>query len=227
MTQLRGLAPVPWDSVFSRFLLEKKYDKGQRKSPWFWLSRLLLYSFVDDFQFDLNRKEGSNILFFTSFVERKSIVDNFKKVRELVKSDLMIKEPTKSSISLIKGFHLLTLLPSWNKSLKCYNLIFSDRLCLLIEIIRIKRLHQVLTQLPPSYHLIVTFYDSLLPESYAIEYFRLLSIKSAVLQHGQFTSWRADNFFDCGIEFKTFKSDYFLAWNKLKKNYTLLGYGVI
>ena len=211
--QLRGFAAVPWDSVFQRFLLEKHYDKKKRKSAWSLLRRVFSSCFKDTFHFRFE-EQGSSILFFTSFIGRKSVIDNFMKVRGLVNSDLLIKEDNYSKISLSQGIKFLPLLISWNKAIKVFGHNRSDRYSLLYEVVRLYRLHKTLEQLPSTYRLIVTFYDSFLPESYAIEYYRLMSVKSATLQHGQFTSWRADHFFDCGIEFKTFKSDFFLAWNQ-------------
>lgn len=211
--QLRCFAAVPWESVLNRFLLEKHYDKKKRKSPGHLLSRAVRSCFRDTFHFRLDQQNGS-ILFFTSFIARKSVIDNFMKVRGLVNSDLLIKEENYSRFSFFQGLRMIPLLFSWNRALKHLVINQSDRYSLLYEIVRLYRLHKILESLPSSYRLVVTFYDSFLPESYVIEYFRLLSVKSAVLQHGQFTSWRADNFFDCGIEFKTFKSDYLLAWNQ-------------
>lgn len=210
---LRGFAAVPWESVLNRLLLEKHYDKKKRKSSRTLLWRLIRSCFTETGRYRLEQQH-SQILFFISFIARKSVVDNFMKVRGLVNSDLLIKEEGYSRFSLWQGLRMMPLLVSWNKSVKVFSLDRSDRYGLLSEIVRLYRLHKELEKLPSNYRLLVTFYDSFLPESYGIEYFRLLSTESAVLQHGQFTSWRADNFFDCGIEFKTFKSDHFLAWNK-------------
>lgn len=211
--QLRGFTAVPWESVLKRFILEKYYDKGKRKSSKTLLWRLIRSCFTDASRYRLEQQH-SYILFFISFISRKSVVDNFIKVRGLVNSDLLIKEEGCSKFSFWQGLRMMSLLVSWNKAVKVFGLIRSDRYSLLSEIIRLYRLHRVLESLPSTYRLLVTFNDSFLPESYVVEYYRLLSVKSASLQHGQFTSWRADTFFDCGIEFKTFKSDYFLAWNK-------------
>lgn len=211
--QLGGFAAVPWESVLNRFLLEKHYDNKNRKSPIHLLLRVFRSCFRESVQYRFNQQNGS-ILFFISYISRKSVIDNFMKVRGLVKSDFLIKEETNSRFSLLHGLKMIPSLFMWNKAVKNLSLNQSDRYSLLLEIIRLYKLHKELEQLPSTYRLIVTFYDSFLPESYVIEYFRLLSVKSAVLQHGQFTSWRADNFFDCGIEFKTFKSDYLLAWNQ-------------
>lgn len=211
--QLRGFAAVPWESVFQRFLLEKHYDNKERKSPLFWMIRVLDSSFKDNFHFRFEQ-QGSTILFFSSFIGRKSVIDNLMKVRSLANSDLLIKEDKIAKISLSQGIRFVPLLVSWNNAIKKFGLCRSDRYSLLSEIVRLYRLHRTLELLPSTYRLIVTFYDSFLPESYAIEYYRLKFVESATLQHGQFTSWRADNFFDCGIEFKTFKSDYFLVWNQ-------------
>ena len=213
--KLKGFADVPWDSVFTRYLLQKHYDNNPRtKSNWFWLKRIIHSALfkVDVFDEDIT---GYSILFFSSFTGRKSIMDNFLKVRNLVKSDLITMSSKKQVMDLPHLFGIVFSLPNWSKSLKIYNLNSQDHLQLLYETTRLYRLHKLLSKSHlEHYKAIVTFYDSFLMESYAVEYARLLNVKSIVLQHGQFISWRADTFFDCGIEFRTFKSDYFLCWNK-------------
>ena len=43
--QLKGFSPVPWNSVFNRFLLEKKYDKNTRKGFFLLVPTTLLLMF--------------------------------------------------------------------------------------------------------------------------------------------------------------------------------------
>ena len=165
--QLKGFAAVPWESVLNRFLLEKHYDKKKRKSPGHLLSRAVRSCFRDTFHFRLDQQNGS-ILFFTSFIARKSVIDNFMKVRGLVNSDLLIKEENYSRFSFSQGLRMIPLLFSWNRALKHLVINQSDRYSLLYEIVRLYRLHKILESLPSSYRLVVTFYDSFLPESYVI-----------------------------------------------------------
>lgn len=213
--ELKGLAKVPWDSVFARFLLEKKYGNvTATHTSSYWIKRIIRYVLYPSIAFD-QVLIGSRIVFFSSFTGRKSIVDNFLKVRSIVQSDIIIKSDKHLKIDIINAFRLLYLAFFWNQTLKRYNLNRADRYSMVLETLGIVRLHDVLSKLKVSdYNLLVTFNDSFTLESYAVEYFRLYGIKTATLQHGQFVSWRADTFFDCGIEFRTFKSDYFLCWNK-------------
>lgn len=213
--KLKGMANVPWDSILARFLLQKHYDDTPRnKTAWFWICcimRTVLFK-MDTFKEEVS---GNSILFFTSYTGRKSIVDNFLKVRGLVHSDLIIRTNNTKQMNLSPLFSMIFLLPQWNKMLKEYKLNIQDHFQLLYEVSRIYRLHNLLSKVHiEHYKALVTFYDSFLMESYAIEYARTVGVKSIVLQHGQFISWRADTFFDCGIEFRTFKSDYMICWNK-------------
>lgn len=213
--ELKGLAKVPWDSVFERFLLEKKY--GNVTVPHtssFWIKKIIHSILYPSIVFD-KIITGSHIVFFSSYTGRKSIVDNFMKVHNMVQSDLIIKTDKNVKIDIKNAFRILFLSFSWDHTLKQYNLNRADRYSMVFETLGIVRLHDALLKLKVSdYKLLVTFNDSFSLESYAVEYFRLFGIKTATLQHGQFISWRADTFFDCGIEFRTFKSDYFLCWNK-------------
>lgn len=213
--KLKGFADVPWDSVFGRFLLEKKYgDVTAPHSTSYWMKKILHSIFYPSIVFD-KTLAGHPVLFFSSFTGRKSIVDNFLKVKGLVPSDLIIKANYKPRIDFRNALRLFFLSFSWNESLKHYRLTRPDRYSMVYETLKVARLHDILVNLNlREFKLLVTFNDSFTLESYAVEFFRLSGIKTASLQHGQFISWRADTFFDCGIEFKTFKSDYFLCWNK-------------
>ena len=119
--QLRGFAAVPWESVLKRFILEKYYDKGKRKSSKFLLLRLIRSYFTDTCLFRFEQQHGS-ILFFISFIARKSVVDNFMKVRGLVNSDLLIKEEGYSKFSFWQGLRMIPLLMSWDNAVKIFGL---------------------------------------------------------------------------------------------------------
>ena len=135
---LRGFAAVPWESVLNRLLLEKHYDKKKRKSSRTLLWRLIRSCFTETGRYRLEQQH-SQILFFISFIARKSVVDNFMKVRGLVNSDLLIKEEGYSRFSLWQGLRMMPLLVSWNKSVKVFSLDRSDRYGLLSEIVRLYR----------------------------------------------------------------------------------------
>lgn len=111
-------------------------------------------------------------------------------------------------------------MPFWLLSFRKRDIPFVQKLIILN---RLAYLYQVFGYIKKNieihnYSLFVSYYDSLTEDSFWEELFRLEKIKTASLQHGQFISYRENTEINCGIELRTFKSDFLLCWNK----YTLI-----
>ena len=110
-------------------------------------------------------------------------------------------------------------MPFWLLSFRKRDIPFVQKLIILN---RLAYLYQVFGYIKKNieihnYSLFVSYYDSLTEDSFWEELFRLEKIKTASLQHGQFISYRENTEINCGIELRTFKSDFLLCWNKYTK----------
>ena len=99
------------------------------------------------------------------------------------------------------------------------NISLSQRIYIVRNLLQLYRLEETQKRLElDSYKLLVTYYDSWVPEAYMVQKFKLKGIKTATLQHGQFTAKCGNSFIDSGVEFRTSGSDYFLCWNKFTRD---------
>jgi len=213
--KLIGFPELAWDRIFKRLMLEHEYGERQsKKKQWYTLIKIFLLPFFPRESYFLDSKK-SKILFFLSYTERKNVKEGFLSVRNLVEADLIQTNFGFSSFCFTKGVKLLFYyVPKWFPHTDINGLNLSERLRMLEILIVLYRLNDFVKTIDLNYNILVTYYDSLERESYMVEYFRHLGLKTASLQHGQFVGWRDNTFIDSGIEFNTFKSDYLLCWNQ-------------
>lgn len=215
--RFRGFANVPWNSVFQRYYIEKECGyKSAVHSSLYYALKIVILSFFQRERYELDNNDSS-ILFFMSHQERKAYGDSLYNIQHLAKSDLL-HSPQRDykRFHFFEGLRIVFLLiPNWYCQVSTWEKKLRNQLFLLQTLVDMYWLSKKLDELNlEKYRLVVTFYDSFPIESYVVEYFRLHNVKSASLQHGQFTCWCEDTLINSGVELRTFKSDYLLCWNK-------------
>lgn len=215
--KLKGLPNVRWDKVLKRLDIEEQ--TGYKKSAFREFSKFIASPFLDklDLSFEKSGDLGK-ILFYQSFFERKSYRDQIINAHNLIPSDLFIyNEKRKISYHFGQGLKIILLyMPSWffsfwREGASLWQAI--GYLTCITKFYYLLRLIQKDTDIY-RYKLLVTFYDSMPEEAFLSQMFQLNNIETATLQHGAFTAWRENSIINCGVELRTFNSDYFLCWNK-------------
>lgn len=169
---------------------------------------------IDKYRFDISNQ--GHILFFQSYQDRPSSYGRVENVRSLVRSDYLRCISQKRELRFLSGFKLLvSYIPQWMQSLGRTNIPVEYKisvLCNLLELWYFKRELPVIEY--NKYKLVVSYYDSISEDSFLLNQFARRNIKTATLQHGQFTAWRENVLENSGVEFRSSNSDYFLCWNK-------------
>jgi len=215
--QFIGFPTLSWDSIFMSKLLQFEYGfvKFSKKELFRQFCKILIVSIISRERYSFEDCK-SKILFYQSGVSRINVLECIKNIRSLVRSDLLKTSFGVKDVKLREGFCLLFYyIPSWYKNLRRVGFSYGEIVYTINDLLVLFRLNQAISNINVStYKLLVTYFDLPTNESYVVELFKSFRIKTVSLQHGQFVSWGADTFMDCGIEFKAFKSDYLLCWNK-------------
>lgn len=208
-----GFEHVRWDKIFIRLQYELECGISPNSRSCYLTS--ILYK---EPTYSLDRKSGRRIFFIQDSPNRKSCQQQFTAVCNLVSGDcLQSFSPFRLRINSPKDvlrlyFHYI---PSWKKTVSGLCLSAGERRQVLSSLVRLWHFKKRLSSIVPSdYKLLVSYYDSVITESYVVELFRSSGVKTATLQHGQFNSYRENVFTNCGVEFASFKSDYMLCWNR-------------
>ncbi len=205
---------IEYDVLFSRQSLKNDcviVDKLV-KAP-FKLLRCAFFPKFDHMDFDT--KEDSKILFYLSDPTRKSNEVDFKKaVDSAPLADILIERYNNGIFSIL-GFYLFFLLvPIWSFQLKGRGLSIIEKFQVLEGLLETYRASRFFRSIDiKKYNLLVCFYDSIIHECMLTLLFKKSKVKTATLQHGQFTSWRENTFVNCGLELMSSASDYQLCWN--------------
>lgn len=207
-----GFPKIDWSSVFVRdsILIEcEEFYEGKN------LFVDLFRPFVSrDYKFVFEEVKDSNIL-IVSEQDRKSIQNQISQISSLAKMDVAhIKEAKHVTCHFFTGLKVLFFMPVWIITMiraKLSRVEFRSCLTNLIILYLFNSNNKIDYA---KYKLLISYYDSLLIESYLTAVFKELGIKTSTLQHAQFNSWRENRFINSGIEFRSSKSDFYIAWNQ-------------
>lgn len=211
-THFIGFPDIDWSSVFVRdsILIEcEEFYDGKN------IFIDIVRPFVSrDYKFIFKENEGANIL-IVSEQDRKSIQKQISEISELAKMDVAhIKEEKQLTFHPWLGLKILCMIPFWVFSvIKARLNMVESRSCInnLIILFLFKSLNKIVLN---KYHLLISYYDSLIIESYLTALFKHNNITTCTLQHAQFNSWRENKFINSGVEFRSSCSDYYIAWNQ-------------
>lgn len=206
-------------------LADRKITVGRMFLAYLRLMKSMLscsYKFVS-----YKRMEGSRILLMTFEEEnmRKDIVQMLYQVAQTIPSGKYDKIGWQRvcDVSFKRFFIRMYLDLIWMIQMKRTFLSKLERVevvCLLNTLYDIKQSLQYNVNVD-KYRLALVYYDAPVHLNYLIQYMKGMGCKTATLQHGVMLAKRekaCDNLDFCGIEFGSFVSDYFLAWNDFTKN---------
>lgn len=217
----KGFPNVRWNIIFGRLSLSFQCKEFNTRAKIIGVLNFfysLLFPRVPCY--NLEKKSEKGILFFNSCCDRKSNIDRLHFVSDLIQNKtVVLGNKSRRQFNIIPAIKIFRYIPYWYLSLRKRNISFIQQLIILNRLIYV---YQVLGYIDKNievsnYSLFVSYYDSLIEDSFWEEIFRLKNIKTASLQHGQFISYREDMVNNCGIELRTFKSDFLLCWNKYTK----------
>lgn len=227
---LKGFENYDINKLFYHYLTTLNLN-NKNKKKWHYLgheiTRLIFKICFSKTQLDI-RKSGVNnpIIYLDRELKyRKDIKDMVDRVLGTIRDAQYdnIGWSKKIKFSVSRTFNSIKNISAWipqlNKSdysLREKTSIFN----LLLDFEDIKKdLELILAN--KHYKLCVVFYDAESIQNFISQYMKLHGISTATLQHGIMLSPRPgvhDNIDFSGIEFKSFVSDYFLAWNEFTKN---------
>ena len=205
-----GLPELNWDEILSRSIVESQCDDIPHNP----IRRLFSCFFMSNIRYEYVNSSTSKILCFQSYYSRQSYLDQMDNFAKLCNANLIRGKKDNKHKPISVCFFIKNLLP-WYISLLKYNCPHWVKFMLLKDLISIYELSIFFSNKNLNYNLLVTFCDSILEEAYVTVLFKEKNIKTATLQHGQFTSFRENKIINSGIELRTLKSDYFLVWNKM------------
>lgn len=161
----------------------------------------------------------ARILFFDHGDRRQDIVSLFKSIQSAVPVDKfdIIGFKRELSFNLRRTIDNMCYACFWLKVLKG-NYRFVQLLHIIRMLILFKDIEHEFNKLIPlsQYHLFVVLYDAETVQNFMSQFIQLHGCKVATLQHGIMISKRRglEHILDfAGIEFESFVSNYFLAWN--------------
>lgn len=211
--KLKGFGNIEWHKIILRTLIEKECAISFNvldSFRTFFIGRAIVYN--------SDLISSSKILCFQSYYQRGSYNAQMDAFRHLYDMDLIRGSEKKSLYIHGFGFLFSHIIP-WYKALKKYDVPKLTAIRVLAQLSQLYELYKLLLTIDvKKYSLLVTFCDSIIDEGMATEYFKNKGIKTASLQHGQYTAWRCNEFINSGVELRTLKSDYLLAWNQMTKD---------
>lgn len=210
---IKGFHSINWDIVFKRLQIE--YECGLKNS-FFTLLSLPLKAFISRSPIvSFNKHDDAKILSYIN-QERISCHLQNENVTKLVKMDVLSNYgKTKLKIHS-DGYELIFLFVVWFVELRKRRIPYRIIGVLISYLMSLWRFQKFLNTNVEyrKYNLLLTFYDSPIDSAFITELFRSNKVRTATLQHGQFTAWRENDFVNSGVEFRSFSSDYMLCWNK-------------
>lgn len=211
--EFTGFEHVRWNKIFVR--LQYELECGIYPNAYSCYLKSLLYK---EPVYVLNKGLGNRIFCIQDSPDRKSCQSQFTALCNLISGDsLQSFSPLRVRRNSLKDilrlyFHYI---PSWEKTLSNILLSAEEKKQVLGCLVRLWHFKKHISSIDIcSYKLLVSYYDSVITESYVVEVFRNKGVKTVTLQHGQFNSYRENVLTNCGVEFASFKSDYMLCWNK-------------
>jgi len=173
----------------------------------------------------IKRNKDSKILFFLSPIQRISYYQTFLKIYGTIEKRDIVTFP----ISQRRKFDILSALkyyffyfPVWFFQLRYRSVSLFEKLIIIEKLFYLHHIQvNTLSKLNvKDYNLLVVMFDFYTIDSFVVEYFKSIGIKTCTLQHGQFTRKRnvENSIENSGIEFDASFSDYMLCWNRFTKN---------
>ena len=201
---------LPWSNIL--MWSQVSIEANAKPIRWLWL-RPFVHRAIH-----IKRKKSTDSQFFGLIsAERKSCVREFDDFCNLDRFDRLYVTHGRLSLDIIHGLILFfAYIPAWCRVLRKSKISARLKREILYELIELwyfqKKAEPVCFE---RYRLFVSFYDARPLDAFMRELFRLHHVPTVTLQHGQFVAWRENVLENSGIEFRCFKSDYFLAWNKM------------
>lgn len=217
----RGFPNVRWDFIFGRLSLYfqcKEFDKKAKVISLLDFFYSLFFPKTPCYNIEEKGKKG--VLLLNNCCDRKTNIDRLRTISDLIQNrTVILGGKPRRKFNILYTTNILLYIPFWLFSFRKRDIPFIQKLIILN---RLAFLYQVLDYIGKNidihnYSLFVSYYDSLTEDSFWEELFRLEKIKTASLQHGQFIAYREDTVINCGIELRTFKSDFLLCWNNYTK----------
>ena len=213
--KFKGFPNLNWESVLKRPLIESHCTDT---------SKSLVRYFISCFYrgkgggYQLIKGNSSKILFFQPYYSRNSYLEQVNNIVDHLKCDLIRGKKNETEKRLLSITFIFKFIIPWYKTIassKLYPHLWL-RFKILESVISLYDLNIYLKRFDiHNYNLLVTFCDSIIEEAFVTEFFKASEVKTATLQHGQFTAFRENTLVNSGVEIKSLKSDYFLVWNQM------------
>lgn len=199
---------------FSFFLSENnRLNRMKIKRP---LALSLLNCFYDSYGWSY--KHGNKDILFFCQKTRPQHLEMFVKLSNLVEGTKRITFKKKATFSILQGITIFNLLFQWLKTLKNTQLNKEQKIRLVNELIRVKKLDFFIDKIANKIgkpNLLVSFYDAHGDANFVNQKFKLKGTTTATLSHGVVLAERDKNLIDySAIELRGTTSDLFLAWNQ-------------
>lgn len=172
------------------------------------------------------QQKDCKILFIESKSYRKDIKEMISNVQQSINRNLydILTLDVNKIFSFKRTFSNFIKSIIWFKqtsSLKEYSL--NEKLSFIRILMDFKDIEHSMQKIiyKKQYNLCIFFYDAETYQNFLSQYLQHKGIKTATLQHGIMLAPRLEvknNIDFAGIEFKSFVSNYFLAWNKFTQN---------
>ena len=214
----KGFTESNWHVIFKRLGIYKECKKNEISYIQYLKSLLRIFCvafYGKEEPLQINKYGDKRILLFQSFYSRQGTVKQFEQVSKLSEGTSIRVIEKKEKLRLLDGLKYLTLyFPSWINRLCSLQLTYFEKITILTNLYHLHLLDRKLNAVKLSdFRLLVTYYDSLVYDSFVTNKLRRLGLKTATLEHGQFTAWRENVVENSGIELRCFNSDYLLCWN--------------
>lgn len=212
----KGFQNLNWESVLKRPLIESQCVDTSKSLIRYFISCL----FRDkERSYQLKKGNSSKILFFQPYYSRKSYLDQVDNLVDQLRCDLIRgKKSEREKRRFLSFTFIIKFLVPWYRTIassKLYPQLWV-RLKILESITSLYDLNVYMNNIDlQKYNLMATFCDSIIEEAFVTELCKAKGIKTATLQHGQFTAFRENTLVNSGVEIKSLKSDYFLVWNQM------------
>lgn len=214
----KGFIERDWHIIFKRLGIYKEC-KNNEISYFQYLKSLLRIFCVafygKDEPLQIKKYGDKKVLLFQSYYSRQGTVKQFENVSKLSEGTSIRVIEEKEKLRFRDGLkYLMFYFPSWLNSLSSLQLTYFEKITILTNLFHLHLLDKKFDAINlTSYSLLVTYYDSLVYDSFVTNKLKRLGLKTATLEHGQFTAWRENVVENSGIELRCFNSDYLLCWN--------------
>jgi len=187
------------------------------------IKKIISVIITNSYQYVFELKNNSKLLFAYSHIfYRNDSLRKFKYLTDTI-NECDVVYPVKMAKSTLNFKNLFRILPLsiiWYFQLLSTKMKTNEKIFWLNYFIQIYKYMHYMKKLDTlKYSLLIVYYDASPMENALVQKFKLSGINTATLQHGVFIAQREqrNSILNCGIEFRCFISDYFLAWDEFTK----------